>query len=75
MKIYPLLGSKAKTEVASCSYLCWGQSKKESSISQNENVSASILDVGRVKRCHPSYLTGSMFGEGKPKHGAMPKYS
>lgn len=27
---------------------------KESSISQSENVSASILGVGNVKRCHPS---------------------
>lgn len=75
MKRHPLLGSKAKIEVAFCSYLCWGQSKKESSISQNENVSALILDVGSVKRCHPSYLTGSMFGEGRPKRGEVPKYS
>lgn len=75
MKRHPLLGRKANIAVSSCSYLCWGQSKKESSISQNENVSASILDVASVKRCHPSYLTGSMFGEGRPKHGAVPKYS
>ncbi|NXU62390.1 LRFN2 protein, partial [Horornis vulcanius] len=55
----PILGNKAKIEVASCSYLCWGQSNKESSISQNKNVSALILDVGSVERCHPSYLTGN----------------